>query len=79
MNININKYFDLDTVTYWVSQYGDILYDISLISQATGEVITITLNEECFDELLYDMKQEYNGLKAHYEYISWAMKEKGYI
>ena len=55
------------------------MYDIELISKSTGEIIIWSFTEEYFDKLLNEMEEEYNGLKAHYEYISWAMKEKGYI
>jgi hypothetical protein len=79
MTINLTDFYDVGEITHWTTSVGVSMYDIELISKSTGEVITWSLTEEYFDKLLDEMKQEYNGLKAHYEYISWAMKEKGYI
>ena len=79
MIINLTDFYDVDNVSHWTTSIGVSMYDIELISKSTGEVITWSFTEEYFDKLLDEMEQEYNGLKAHYEYISWAIKEKGYI
>jgi hypothetical protein len=83
MRINLTDFYDVGQVTFWrTSTKGKAyvpMYDVELISKSTGEVITWSFTEEYFDKLLNEMEEEYNGLKAHYEYISWAMKEKGYI
>ena len=79
MTINLTDFYDVDNVSHWTTSIGVSMYDIELISKSTGEVITWSFTEEYFDKLLDEMEQEYNGLKAHYEYISWAIKEKGYI
>ena len=79
MTINLTDFYDVNNVSHWTTSIGVSMYDIELISKSTGEVITWSFTEEYFDKLLDEMEQEYNGLKAHYEYISWAMKEKGYI
>ena len=79
MTINLTDFYDVGEITHWTTSTGVSMYDIELISKSTGEVITWDFTEEYFDKLLDEMEQEYNGLKAHYEYISWAMKEKGYI
>ena len=79
MTINLTDFYDVGNVSHWTTSIGVSMYDIELISKSTGEVITWDFTEEYFDKLLNEMEQEYNGLKAHYEYISWAMKEKGYI
>ena len=79
MTINLTDFYDVDNVSHWTTSIGVSMYDIELISKSTGEVITWSFTEEYFDKLLDETEQEYNGLKAHYEYISWAMKEKGYI
>ena len=79
MTINLTDFYDVNNVSHWTTSVGVSMYDIELISKSTGEVITWSFTEEYFDKLLDEMKEEYNGLKAHYEYISWTMKEKGYI
>lgn len=79
MTINLTDFYDIDKVEHWTTSIGVSMYDIELVSKSTGEIITWSFTEEYFDKLLDEMEQEYNGLKAHYEYISWAMKEKGYI
>ena len=79
MTINLTDFYDVDKVEHWTTSIGVSMYDIELVSKSTGEVITWSFAEEYFDKLLDEMEEEYNGLKAHYEYISWAMKEKGYI
>jgi len=79
MTINLTDFYDVGEITHWTTSAGVSMYDIELISKSTGEVITWDFTEEYFDKLLNEMEQEYNGLKAHYEYISWAIKEKGYI
>ncbi len=79
MTINLTDFYDVDNVSHWTTSVGISMYDIELVSKSTGEVITWSFTEEYFDKLLDEMEEEYNGLKAHYEYISWAIKEKGYI
>ena len=79
MLINVSKFFDFEAVDERCGFDEENYYDVLLVSKSTGEVITLTFNEQLFDELLKEMEKEYNGLKAHYEYISWAIKEKGYI
>lgn len=79
MIINLTDFYDVGNVSHWTTSVGVSMYDIELISKSTGEVITWSFTEEYFDKLLDEMEEEYNGLKAHYEYISWAMKEKRYI
>lgn len=79
MTINLTDFYDVDKVEHWTTSIGVSMYDIELVSKSTGEVITWSFTEEYFDKLLNEMEEEYNGLKAHYEYISWAIKEKGYI
>jgi hypothetical protein len=79
MRINLTNFYDVGKIEFWRTSTNVPMYDIELISKSTGEVITWSFTEEYFDKLLDEMAEEYNGLKAHYEYISWAMKEKGYI
>ena len=79
MTINLTDFYDIGKVEHWTTSVGVSMYDIELISKSTGEVITWSFTEKYFDKLLNEMEEEYNGLKAHYEYISWAIKEKGYI
>ena len=79
MIINLTDFYDVDKVEHWTTSIGVSMYDIELVSKSTGEVITWSFTEEYFDKLLDEMEEEYNGLKAHYEYISWAMKEKEYV
>ena len=79
MRINLTDFYDVGQVTFWRTSTNVSMYDIELISKSTGEVITLSFTEEYFDKLLDEMEQEYKGLKAHYEYISWAIKEKEYI
>jgi hypothetical protein len=79
MRINLTDFYEVGEVSFWKTSTNVPLYDIELISKSTGEVITWSFTEEYFDKMLDEMEQEYNGLKAHYEYISWAIKEKGYI
>jgi len=76
IKLNLNNYFWFEDVHY--SKRCNLYY-LDVTSKATGEIIQIPLIEEQFDTLLEEMEEEYNGLKAHYEYISWAIKEKGYI
>ena len=79
MVINLTDFYDVGNVEHWNTSIGVLMYDIELISKSTGEVIIWSFTEEYFDKLLDEMEREYNGLKAHYEYISWAIKEKGYV
>ena len=79
MRINLTDFYDVGKIEFWRTSINVPMYEVELISKSTGEVITWSFTEEYFDKLLNEMEEEYNGLKAHYEYISWAMKEKGYI
>ena len=79
MTINLTDFYDVNNVSHWTTSIGVSMYDIELVSKSTGEVITWSFTEEYFDKLLDEMEQEYNDLKAHYEYISWVIKEKVYI
>ena len=69
MTIKLTNFYDIGEITHWTTSVGVSMYDIELISKSTGEVITWLFTEEYFDKLLDEMEQEYNSLKAHYEYI----------
>jgi hypothetical protein len=76
MTINLTDFYDVNNVSHWTTSIGVSMYNIELVSKSTGEVITWSFTEEYFDKLLDEMEQEYNGLKAHYEYISWVVKRR---
>lgn len=76
MKINLTKFYDIGKIEHWTTSTGVSMYDMELISKSTGEVITWSFAEEFFDEWLDEMEKECIGLKAHYDYISWARKRK---
>lgn len=54
--INISDFFDLDSISTWRPAEVQ-LYEIRLISKVTGELITITLDDEYFDILIAQMQR----------------------
>lgn len=57
MFIDVSKFFDFDVADEHIGYDGKSYYDILLASKSTGEVITLTFDEVCFNELLNQMEE----------------------
>ena len=72
-NFNANKYFYFDSVNLWHTSLGYPMYDLNLVSRATGEIITIPLTSQYFDMLLEDMATQVVDKAC--QYLSIGMEE----
>lgn len=73
MLIDVLKFFDFEAAD---ERYGfdeENYYDVLLVSKSTGEVITLTFNEQLFDELLKEMEEEAEFLE---EQLKLAKEKK---
>jgi len=62
MYINVFKFFELDYARWCVSPTGQIIYEVSIVSKSTGEVITLIFDRAHFDELLAQMEDSLEAL-----------------
>jgi len=69
MLINVSKFFDFEAVDERCGFDEENYYDVLLVSKSTGEVITLTFNEQLFDELLKEMEKEAEFLEEQLKLV----------
>lgn len=67
MFIDVSKFFEFEAADVHYGFDGKIYYDVLLVSNSTGEVMTFTFDRAHFDELLAQLEMNVIATKAMYE------------